>query len=262
MITAKTAAKADSLWDRYKRTKDPIAREDLVLLYAPLVKFVAARLAIGLPPNVDRDDLNSYGIFGLMDAIEKFDLTRGLKFETYAISRIRGAIWDGLRAMDWVPASVRQKAKEVEKVFASLACQLGREATDEEAAQAMGLKETEFQKVLQDVSATTLLSLDDYWPVDKNKGETVRLIDTLVDERVEEPTVALEFEEIQQLLARSIDKLPEKERTVVALYYYDGLTLKEIGSVLSLSESRISQLHTKAILRLRGQLSRLKKKIF
>ncbi|MDD2421438.1 MAG: FliA/WhiG family RNA polymerase sigma factor [Heliobacteriaceae bacterium] len=261
MKGAKNAAKVDPLWHRFKIQKDPVAREELILLYVSLVKFVAGRLAIGLPQNVDRDDLFTYGIFGLMDAMEKFQPERGLKFETYAISRIRGAIWDGLRAMDWVPASIRQKAKELEKVYAALTAQLGREATDEEVAQAMGLSEATFQKLLVDVRSTTLLSLDEYWPVDTHKGDAVRMIDTLVDPRIEEPTIALEFAEVQQLLADSIDKLPEKERTVIALYYYEGLTLKEIGSVLGLSESRISQLHTKAVLRLRGQLARHKKKL-
>ncbi|MBC9783440.1 RNA polymerase sigma factor WhiG [Heliobacterium chlorum] len=262
IISAKDIARAGLLWERYKEHKDSSAREELILLYSPLVKFVAGRLAISLPPNVDRDDLLSYGVFGLMDALEKFDLSRGLKFETYAISRIRGSILDGLRAMDWVPASIRQKAKEIEKTYLALAQQLGREATDEEVAQALGVSETDFQKTLQDVRATTIMSLDEYWLAENDKSESVRLLDTLVDEQNEEPTAGLEFEETKQLLAGAIDKLPEKERTVIALYYYEGLTLKEIGTILGVSESRISQLHTKAILRLRGQLARQKKKIF
>ncbi|KAB2954375.1 FliA/WhiG family RNA polymerase sigma factor [Heliorestis acidaminivorans] len=251
-----------NIWHRYKVQNDCTAREELILYYAPLVKYVASRLAILLPPNVDRDDLNSYGIFGLIDAIEKFDLARGLKFETYAIARIRGSILDGLRAMDWVPASLRQKAKEVEKTFALLAHQLGREANDEEVAEAMGLTNKEYQKLMNDLKATTLLSLDEYWPADRDKSDTFSLIETIVDENVEDPGVSIEFEELRQILSKAIDKLSDKERKVVALYYYEGLTLKEIGAVLNLSESRISQIHTKAILRLRGQLARQKKKIF
>ncbi|ABZ84807.1 RNA polymerase sigma factor, flia/whig family [Heliomicrobium modesticaldum Ice1] len=262
IIPAKDTARTGPLWASYKDHKDPAAREELILIYAPLVKFVAGRLAISLPPNVEREDLISYGVFGLMDAIEKFDLARGLKFETYAIARIRGSMLDGLRAMDWVPVSVRQKTRELEKTYATLSQRLGREATDEEVAQALGLTLNEFAKLLQDVQATTIMSLDEYWLTDSDKGDPVRLIDSLADEQVEEPTAALEFEETRLLLAQAIDKLPEKERTVIALYYYEGLTLKEIGAVIGVSESRISQLHTKAILRLRGQLARQKKKIF
>ncbi|QGG48195.1 RNA polymerase sigma factor WhiG [Heliorestis convoluta] len=250
------------LWKQYKVSKDDTAREELILLYAPLVKYVAGRLSMLLPPNVDRDDLTSYGIFGLIDAIEKFDLSRGLKFETYAIARIRGSILDGLRAMDWVPASLRQKAKEVEKTMASLAHQLGREATDEEVAQAMGITSKDYQKIIHDLKATTLLSLDEYWPSDRDKSETVSLIETIVDENVEDPGMSIEFQEIKEILTKAIDRLSDKEQKVIALYYYEGLTLKEIGVVLQLSESRISQIHTKAILRLRGQLARQKKKIF
>lgn len=262
MLPPNTAEVALPLWGRYKTYKDMQAREEIILLYVPLVKFVAGRLAIGLPANVDRDDLYSYGIFGLMDAIEKFELERGLKFETYAIARIRGSILDGLRAMDWVPASIRQKSKELERAYVQFSMKHGREASDDEACQLLGLTKEEFHKLVTDVRATTLLSLDEYFSGDQAKGTPMRLIDTLEDASIEDPNLGLEFEELKTTLAKAIDRLPDKERTVIALYYYEGLTLKEIGSVLSLSESRISQLHTKAVLRLRGQLSRHKKQIF
>ncbi|MCW2277917.1 FliA/WhiG family RNA polymerase sigma factor [Heliophilum fasciatum] len=261
MTSTKSAVLAAPLWTRYKVHHDRVARDELIVLYAPLVKYVAGRLAIGLPSNVDRDDLYSYGVFGLIDAIEKFDPTRGLKFETYAVSRVRGSMFDGLRAMDWVPASVRQRAKELEKLLHSLSGKLGRVATDQEVAEAMGITEAEYQKLLHDLQATSLLSLDEPWTTDGGKSESVRLLDTLIDVRGHDPVTAAEVSELRNTLIRSIDRLPEKERLVITLYYYEDLTLKEIGSLMNLSESRISQLHTKAILRLRGQLSRHKKKL-
>jgi len=262
MLAKQQKVNPEDLWVRYKENKDLQARETLILSYAPLVKYVAGRLAIGLPNNVQRDDLLSYGVFGLMEALERFDYQRGIKFETYAISRIRGAIWDGLRAMDWVPYSVRQKAKELEKVYAQLEFQLGRSATDEEVCNAMNLSPSQFQRLLTETSATSLLSLDEQLGGENGDHEGLRLMDVIQDPQAQDPNAMAEYAEMKAMLAEAIDKLPERERLVIALYYYEGLTLKEIGQVLGVTESRISQMHSKAILRLRGRLSRAKKKIF
>lgn len=244
-------------WIQYKEKNDIEARDELIIHYAHLVKYMADRLAINLSSVVEVDELISYGIEGLIDAIEKFDHKRNIKFETYAITRIRGAIIDGLRSMDWVPVSVRQKSKELEKVYTSLEGRLGRAATDMEVAREMGISINELANLLKEVAANTIISLDDFIPGDdddKNK----RIVDLLEDFNASDAVELLELAEVKELLANSISRLPEKERTVVYLYYYEGLTLKEIGLVLSLSESRISQLHTKAILRLRGSLSKKK----
>lgn len=262
MLAKQQKVNLDSLWVRYKENKDLQAREALILSYASLVKYVAGRLAIGLPNNVQRDDLLSYGVFGLMEALERFDYQRGIKFETYAISRIRGSIWDGLRAMDWVPYSVRQKAKELEKVYARLEFQLGRSATDEEVCNAMNLSPSQFQRLLTETGATSLLSLDEQLGGENGDHEGLRLMDVIQDPQAKDPNTVAEYAEMKAMLAEAIDKLPERERLVIALYYYEGLTLKEIGQVLGVTESRISQMHSKAILRLRGRLSRAKKKIF
>ncbi|MDA8233818.1 MAG: RNA polymerase sigma factor WhiG [Clostridia bacterium] len=262
MLAEKLQANVNDLWQRYKEQEDIQAREELIVQYASLVKYVAGRLAISLPANVQRDDLISYGIFGLIDALEKFDHTRGIKFETYAISRIKGSIWDGLRAMDWVPYSIRQKAKELEKTYIILENQLGRAATDEEVCTAMKITLAQFHQMLAETSATSVLSLDEIWRLDNDHSDPVRLLDTIEDTNASDPTIMAEYEEMKGILADAIGKLPERERMVIALYYYEGLTLKEIGEVLGVTESRISQMHTKAILRLRGRLSRIKKKLF
>lgn len=262
MISSTAKLTNYSFWNRYKETGDHDAREQLILQYAPLVKYVAGRLAISLPPNVQQDDLISYGIFGLIDAIEKFEPERNIKFETYAISRIKGAIWDGLRSMDWIPYSVRQKARELEETYAKLETSLGRSASDEEVCAAMGLTKQQFYHLLKETSYTSILSLEDLFKFDRDGSSGIRMIDTIADSRVPDPVSMVMFEEQKRILSDAINKLPEREKIVIALYYYDGLTLKEIGKVLGVTESRISQMHTKAILRLRGRLSRLKKKIF
>lgn len=261
MLKVNPNDKNQDLWVRYKEMEDLEARELLIMEYAPLVKYVAGRIAIVLPPNVQKEDLTSYGIFGLMDAIEKFDYTRGIKFETYAISRIKGSIWDGIRSMDWVPYSVRQKSKEIEKTYAKLESELGRPVTDDEICNHLKISKEHFKNILIETSLASMVSLDDLWKLDSGGNDTIRVIDTIEDPKAADPTIILEFEEKKELLTEVINKLPEREKLVIALYYYEGLTLKEIGKVLGVSESRISQLHTKAILRLRGRLSRQKKKI-
>lgn len=251
----------EMLWQNYLNTKSPEAREAIIIRYAPLVKYVAGRVAIGLPSNVEFDDLVSFGVFGLMDAIEKFDPTRGIKFETYAIARIRGSILDGLRSNDWVPRSVRQKARELERTCAELENRLGRSATDQEICTEMNLEMQDFYTLLSEVSCTTLSSLDELWMIHSNDEDTVRVLDLIRNDESEDPEYQVEVEEIKSTLANAIDCLPERERIVIALYYYEGLTLKEIGEIMEISESRVSQIHTKAIIRLRGRLSRWRKSV-
>lgn len=246
----------EETWDRFKRTGDRGAREVLILHYAPLVKYVAGRLAVALPATVDFDDLISYGTFGLIDAVEKFEPSRGVKFETYALARVRGAIIDGLRLSDWVPRTLRQKAREFESVAQKLESSLGRAASDAELAGAMGLTAEDYQARVAELACTTLTSLDDVWRGDEEGNDGVRLVDGLADEHAVDPLSSVEFAELKRALAAAIDQLPERERVVVALYYREDLTLKEIGRVLEVTEARVSQIHTKAVLRLRGKLAR------
>jgi len=242
-----------ALWIRYKDDADSAARDELILNYSPLVKYVAGRLASSLPQTVDTADLISYGIFGLIDAIEKFDLSRAIKFETYAISRIKGAIIDELRAMDWVPRSVRSRAKEIEAAYVALENTLRRVPSDQEVADHMGVSLKEFQDILSKLSYTSVVSFEELW-VGGERDESQNAIGSIRDDTAEDPVTIFESAEIKDILAVAIDKLPERERTVIALYYYEGLTLKEIGQVLGVTESRVSQLHTKAVLRLRAKL--------
>ncbi len=251
---AATAALRD-LWERFKATGETALRERLILHYSPLVKYVAGRVGVGLPPNIEQADLVSYGIFGLMDAIEKFDLERAIKFETYAISRIRGAIIDELRAIDWIPRSVRYKAREVEKAYAALEARLHRTPTEPEVAQEMGIGIDELHQVFNQVSFVNVVALDELLSVGGEKGDKLSLVDTLEDTKAEDPVLAFETEETKYLLAGAINQLPEREKIVVTLYYYEGLTLAEIGQVLGVTESRICQMHTKAVLQLRSKLA-------
>ena len=242
-----------ALWIRYKQDADSDARDELILNFSPLVKYVAGRLASGLPQTVDTADLISYGIFGLIDAIEKFDLGRAIKFETYAIARIRGAIIDELRSMDWVPRSVRSRAREIESAYVSLENSLHRVPSDAEVADHMGISAKELQDLLAKLSYTSVVSFEEMWVGgDREDGQSA--IGSIKDDAAEDPVAIFETAEIKEILAGAIDKLPERERTVIALYYYEGLTLKEIGQVLGVTESRVSQLHTKAVLRLRAKL--------
>ena len=244
---------ASALWARYKDEHDSSARDELILNYSPLVKYVAGRLASSLPQTVDTADLISYGIFGLIDAIEKFDPGRAIKFETYAISRIKGAIIDELRAMDWVPRSVRSRAREIEAAYVALENSLRRVPNDQEVADQMGVSLKEFQDILTKLSYTSVVSFEELW-VGGERDEGQNAIGSIKDDSAEDPVAIFESAEIKDILAGAIEKLPERERTVIALYYYEGLTLKEIGQVLGVTESRVSQLHTKAVLRLRAKL--------
>lgn len=239
----------------YNKQQEPVKKTEPGQLeeYLPLVKFIAGRLAIGLPRSVEVGDLISAGVVGLIDAYRNFDINKGVKFETYASLRIRGSILDELRGMDWVPRSVRARSREVERVLARIENELGRQPTEEELAAALGVEMAEYYEIIGDVSSTALLSLDEM-AYEEGDDKPVPLIDTL---RSPEPVNALgqlEREEMRDLLADSLGQLNEQERLVVALYYYEELTLKEIGQVLELSESRVSQLHTKAVLSLRVKL--------
>ncbi|WP_245961601.1 RNA polymerase sigma factor WhiG [Quadrisphaera granulorum] len=252
---ARNEALLRDLWQRFKDHGDPVVRERLILHYAPLVKYVAGRVAVGLPANVDQADLVSYGVFGLIDAIEKFDLERAIKFETYAITRIRGAIIDELRAMDWIPRSVRSKARDVERAYAALESELHRTPTEPEVAARMGISLRDLHAIFSQVSYVNVVALDELLGVSGEKGESLSLGDTLKDTRVEDPVTAFENEETKYLLSRVIDQLPEREKIVVTLYYYENLTLSEIGKVLGVTESRVCQMHTKAVVAMRAKLA-------
>lgn len=234
------------LWIAYQQNKSMEIRELLIQNYLGLVRLVAGRLAIGLPQHVDKDDLISNGFFGLLDAIERFDPIRGIKFETYAVARIRGAILDAIRAQDWVPVSLRQKARQYEQAVAQLEHKLGRSAQDNEIADSLNISIDELNHLLHQLNAATVIPLEEFAKSEPVSNQQIN------------PSHNVETEEIKNTLAKSIEKLPEKEKLVVTLYYYEGLTLKEISLILKLSEARISQLHTKAVFRLRGALSRIK----
>lgn len=253
---ASTEQEIRRLWRRFKTNGDPQAREQLIIHYAPLVKYVAGRVAMGLPPNIDPEDLHSYGIFGLVDAVEKFEPDRGVKFETYAIARIRGAMFDGLREQDWVPRTVRQKARRLERAVADLEASLGRTATDAEICEALNLTAEEYAELLSEIRVASVVSLDEWWAAEGDDNKGVSLGELLEDPNAEQLGAAVEAEEVERLLGEAIDSLPEREKLVVTLYYYEGLTLKEIGRVLGVTESRVSQLHTRAIVRLRARLLR------
>jgi RNA polymerase sigma factor for flagellar operon FliA len=243
-----------ALWQEYVRSKDQDLRDRLILTYAPLVKFVAGRVGASLPSHVDEQDLVSYGLLGLIGAIERFDPDREIKFETFAMARIRGAIIDELRSLDWVPRSVRTRARQIERAIAALEKELHRAPTDEEIAKKLGVTEEELDDSLLEISRSSVGALDELWSPSAG-GDSIALIDTIEDETGPDPEVSLEQTEVKEALAESISELPEREKLVVTLYYYEELTLREIGEVLGVTESRVSQLHTKAILRLKAHLS-------
>ena len=243
-----------AIWHTFKSTGDDAAREQLILHYAPLVKYVASRVATGLPSSVEQSDLVSYGMFGLIDALKKFEPGRGNKFETYAIPRIKGAIIDELRAMDWVPRSVRFKQREIEKALTDLEAMLKRQPTERELAERLGVSLSELHEVITQISFVSVLALDETISVGQDRGEQVSLIDTLADKGLD-PTQGVESQETRGLLAAAINGLSEREKIVVTLYYFEGLTLAEIGGILGVTESRICQIHTKAVGLLRNQLT-------
>jgi RNA polymerase sigma factor for flagellar operon FliA len=243
------------LWRRYKGSGSDRAREQLVVAYSPLVKYVAGRMSSGLPAHVEESDLISYGLIGLINAIERFDIEREIKFETYAITRIKGAIIDELRSLDWVPRSVRARAREIERANSKLEHTLQRAPTDEEMAAELNITVDEFHDSLLQISNSTVAALDELWTVSDSSGDQVSLLDTIQDPGAPDPAAVMDATDLKDRVADAIARLPEREKLVVALYYYENLTLREIGEVLGVTESRISQLHTKAVLRLRSRLT-------
>jgi RNA polymerase sigma factor for flagellar operon FliA len=250
----------DELWLEFKKTKSPQLRDKFIRQYMPLVKYVAGKVSVGMPGSVDFDDLVGYGQFGLLDAINKFDPEKNVKFKTYAVTRIRGAIFDELRTLDWVPRSVRQKSKEIEDAIVKAESKLGRSASDEEIAAEMGVSVAEFQQSILKVSGTSVLSLNDVW-YSGEESEHVSIGDCIESPSSLNPDVIVEREEIRRVIIEAINELPEKEKMVLVLYYHEDMTFKEMGQVLELSESRVSQLHTKANLRLRAKLTNIRKGI-
>jgi RNA polymerase sigma factor for flagellar operon FliA len=249
------AIEINELWTEYKSGAAPSVRERLILHYSPLVKFVAGRVAAGLPQNIEQTDLVSYGIFGLIDAIDKFDPGRGFKFETYAISRIKGAIIDELRSIDWVPRSVRAKARAIERAFSKLENELRRSPEDSEVAAELDMSEAELAHTLSQISFTGLVALDELLAASSSDRSGSATIGDTIADRQHDPVEAFETDEMKHLLADAINRMPDRERLVLTLYYYEGLTLAEIGAILGVTESRVCQIHTKAILQLRGRLT-------
>jgi len=244
----------EELWKEYKGTNSKVAKDKLLVEYASLVKYIVNRIAINLPASVNRDDLISSGILGLIRAVETFEPERGFKFETYAGHKIRGAVLDELRAQDWVPRSVRQKSREIQRAYAKLENELGRMPYDDEVSEAMGISQKEFEDMLSDVAPTTIISLEEAMPDRSTDAKEIRIIDTIEDPGSDNPLKEMGFNEVKNILKETIANLPEKEKLVIALYHYEELTLKEIGVVLDISESRVSQIHSKAILKLRARL--------
>jgi RNA polymerase sigma factor for flagellar operon FliA len=240
------------LWAQFKDTGSAKAREGLILHYSPLVKFVAGRMGVGLPRNVEQADLVSYGIFGLIDAIDKFDLERGFKFETYAVNRIKGAILDELRALDWVPRSVRARAREIQRSLAEMEHSLKRTVSDEELAAHMNLPLETLQDQLAEISTLGLVALDEL--LNTSERDSASVGDLLPDPRAADPVAEFETDETRRALADAINRLNERDRLVVTLYYYEGLTLAEIGDVLGVTESRVCQIHTKSVMSLRNRM--------
>jgi RNA polymerase sigma factor for flagellar operon FliA len=242
----------EGFWERFKQNGDQRAREGLILHYSPLVKFVAGRLGVGLPRSVEQSDLISYGMFGLIDAIDKFDLEREIKFETYAVNRIRGAILDELRALDWVPRSVRARAREIQRSLDELEHRLKRSASEEELAEHMGLAVPTLQTQLGEIAGLGFVALDEL--LDPGERSSATIGDLLSDARLGAPGESFEKQETRYFLSDAINRLPERERLVITLYYYEGLTLAEIGGVLGVTESRICQIHTKSVMSLRNRM--------
>lgn len=244
----------DELWTTFTHERTQALRDRLVLHYAPMVKYVAGRVGTGLPQHVDAADLVQAGIFGLIDAIDRFEPERGWKFETYAMQRVRGAILDDLRAQDWVPRSVRSKARAVQAALGRLESTLHRSPTDAEVAAEADLTLPELHSLYKEMSMTSVIALDDLVGGDGESGG-LSAADVLADEHAIDPVAVLESEEARGLLAEAVAGLPERDRTVVSLYYFENLTLAEIGTVLGVTESRICQLHTRAVLRLRTRIA-------
>ena len=247
-------ASLDNLWIEYKEHGSKVAKDKLLVEYSSIVKYIADRIGYTLPPSVDKNDLISSGIMGLIKAVESFDLSREIKFETFASHKIRGAILDELRALDWVPRSVRQKSRQLQKAYSHLEEELGRTPYDDEVCSHLDITAKEYDKMLGDVAPATIVSLEDGLPSRGSDSKQLTLIDTIEDPGSDNPLSVLGYAEVKKILKESIQSLPEKEKLVIALYHFEELTLKEIGVVLNISESRVSQIHSKTILQLRAKL--------
>jgi RNA polymerase sigma factor for flagellar operon FliA len=240
-------------WAQFKKDNDPQERQRLLEQYLPLVRNVAGRMAMGFPKSVEVSDLVNTGVIGLIEAMSNFDPSRGVKFETYAVPRIRGAILDELRSLDWVPRSTRAKSREIDRATARLENELGRRPSQRELAKTLKITTSELFSAVDDVSSATMLSLDELVYKEEDNRQVPR-VETLQDLTSESVLGDLEKQELKVYLVQAISHLTEQERLVVALYYYEELTLKEIGEVMQISESRVSQIHTKAVLKLRGMI--------
>jgi RNA polymerase sigma factor for flagellar operon FliA len=239
------------LWDDYAKNKSHETREKIILEYAPLVKLVAGRLSMYLGYNVEYDDLVGYGVFGLIDAIDKYDSMREVKFETYASLRIRGAILDQIRKMDWIPRTIRQKQKRIDTVIKEIeSAQGGGAATDEQIAAALGITEDEYDDWQSQMKVTGVVSLNEFM----EQGSDIPADQQVTQSRYDSPEEAIEQEELKKMLMESLELLTEKEKKVILLYYYEDLTLKEISHILEVTESRISQIHTKALSKMRAKM--------
>ena len=251
----------DALWGEFSKSRAPALRDKIIRKYMPLVKYVAGKVSVGLPASMEFDDLVGFGQFGLLDAINKYDLNKKVKFKTYAVTRIRGAIFDEMRQLDWVPRSVRAKTREIEDTISELESKLSRPATDAEIAKEMNLTEEEYQHTVMKISGTSVLSLNDVW-YSGDDSDHSSIGDSIESPQSLNPDVQVEREEIRKVIIQAINELPEKEKMVIVLYYHEDLTFKEIGQVLDVSESRISQLHSNANLHLRAKLTNFRKGIF
>jgi len=244
----------DELWKDYKQKNSVVAKDKLLAEYTPLVRYTAQRMAVNLPKSVEIGDLIGAGVMGLIRAVETFDPSMGFKFETFATHKVRGAILDDLRALDWVPRSVRQKSRKVQQAYSELEQDLGRMPYDDEVAGHMGLSMGEFEDLLSEVAPTTIVSLEEILPDHSGESKSLTMLDTIEDPNGINPLHELGYQETKRILAEAIAELPEKEKLVIALYHYEELTLKEIGEVLGITESRVSQIHSKAMLKLKSRV--------
>lgn len=245
------AVDKQKLWETYRKSPTPEMREQIILEYAPLVKVVAGRLSMYLGYNVEYEDLVSYGIFGLIDAIDKFDMQKDVKFETYASLRIRGAILDQIRKMDWIPRTVRQKQKKIDEAIRNIEMRTGKNATDEQVAGELGLEQEELMEWQSRLKITNVISLNEFL----EQGQEP-VMDARGNSHFSQPEDVVSESELKQVLEEALEVLTEKEKKVILLYYYEDLTLKEISKVLEVSESRVSQLHTKALLKMRAKMGK------
>ncbi len=249
----KNSEELDALWKEYNKHNSQELKDKIIVGYSPLVKYIAGRVNMYLCNNVEFDDLVGYGVFGLIDAVNKFQLTKNVKFETYASLRIRGAILDSVRKMDWIPRSLRQKQKKVDNVMSELENELGREPTDEELAAKLEINIDELQDMITETNISAMVSLEDY--TEQNYESNIEEFDI---KQTKQPEFELEQKELKDMMKNALKSLSEREQKIIYLYYFEELTLKEISKILEISESRISQIHSKAIVRLRSKLGEFK----